>query len=133
MIENNKYPIEFYKNLGNVFYAIAAADNVVREEEFKRLEELVTNDWLPSNIKKNSSLKIITSTFKFLLENNTEAKASYSSFIAYEKKHGYLFTETVNSLIMKAAGKIASSFSNLNKSELIMLANLSIELKKINP
>lgn len=42
-----------------------------------------------------------------------------------------LFTENRKRLILKTANAIASSFSNRNKSELIILAKLDIELKKI--
>ena len=48
----------------------------------------------------------------------------------YKKKHNALFTDKVKGLIMKTAGQIASSFAGVNKSELLMLAKLDMELKK---
>ena len=53
-----------------------------------------------------------------------------NSFINYKNENEHEFTEQIKGLILKTAGKIASSFSGENKSELIMLANLNIEFKK---
>ncbi|EGV43898.1 hypothetical protein BZARG_2381 [Bizionia argentinensis JUB59] len=127
--------LEFYQNLGKLFYAIAAADNVVRDEEIKKVEELVKEYWIHKNItplvSKNISEQIIMSTFnelnKFKSYNTNDC---FSSFISFKKQNEFMFTSKLNSLILKTVGKISASFSGQNKAELIMLARLNIELKK---
>ena len=37
---------KFYQNLGKLFFAVAACDNVVRDEEFASLKKTVTNHWM---------------------------------------------------------------------------------------
>lgn len=125
---------EFYQNLGKLFYAIAAADNNVRDEELDKLKAVINEEWLTNNsiedrLKINVEDSII-STFKWLRSDNEyNAEACYNSFIAFKKKHELLFTRDINILILKTARVVAASFSRVNKSELIMLARLDIELK----
>ena len=92
MKTKKKMTLKFYQNLGKLFYAIAAADKEVRDEEFD--------------------------------------KACYNAFTNYKKEQPHLFTANIKKLILKTAHAIAASFSGLNKSELIILAKLDIELKK---
>lgn len=127
--------IEFYQNLGKLFYAIAASDKEVREEELLKLKETVKKAWLTSNIVQNDfkaeAEHSIINTFKWLnQENEYDAEACFKSFINFKKNHELLFTKELNSLILKTANSIASSFSGKNKSELIMLAKLNLELNK---
>jgi len=127
--------IKFYQNLGKLFYAIAASDNVVKEEELDKLKETVKKAWLTSNLVQDD-VKVeaehsIINTFKWLnRDNEYDAETCFNSFINYKKDHEQLFTKELNSLILKTANGIASSFSRKNKSELIMLAKLNLELNK---
>jgi len=127
--------IKFYQNLGKLFYAIAASDNVVKEEELDKLKETVKKAWLTSNLVqddvKAEAEHSIINTFKWLnRDNEYDAETCFNSFINYKKDHEQLFTKELNSLILKTANGIASSFSRKNKSELIMLAKLNLELNK---
>lgn len=127
--------IKFYQNLGKLFYAIAASDKVVREEELNKLKETVKKVWLTSNLVqddvKAEAEHSIINTFKWLnRDNEYDAETCFNSFISYKKDHEQLFTKELNALILKTANGIASSFSGKNKSELIMLAKLNLELNK---
>ncbi len=131
-----KVNIDFYQNLGKLFYAIAAADKHVRDEELNTLEALIFNEWLSSNTldgKFNESAVItIVDTFKWLQDDNEySAEICYKSFINFKRTNEAFFNKKVNSLILKTASKIAASFSGKNKSELIILAKLNIEFKKL--
>ena len=64
-------------------------------------------------------------------DNEYSAKACFNSFLTFKNAHEQLFTKDMNMLILKTARIIASSFSKVNKSELILLAKLNMELKKI--
>lgn len=127
---------QFYQNLGKLFYAIAAVDNNVRDEELDKLKNVVKKEWLTTNFI-DDSLKIsiedsIINTFKWLHDDNEyNAETCYNSFLTFKTEHEWLFTNEINTLILKTARAIAASFSKVNKSELIMLAKLDMELKNI--
>ena len=126
--------IDFYQNLGKIFYAIAAADKHVRDEELKTFEDIINNEWIlekngEGNIKDNTV--IIIDTFRWLLNDNEyNAEYCYNSFINFKRSHEVLFNKNMKSQILRTASKIAASFSGKNKSELLMLAKLNIEFKK---
>lgn len=131
------YTIDFYQNLGKLFYAIAASDKVVRQEEQDKLKDIVKKDWMSSNLieeslKKDAEASILN-TFNWL-ENDKEydAETCYNSFITFKKENEDLFTTQVNSLIIKTANAIAHAFSGINKQELILVTKLKLELNKIN-
>ena len=126
----------FYQNLGKLFYAIAAIDNNVRVEELDKLKDVVKKEWLTTNLidddfKKNAEQSIIN-TFKWLHDDNEyNAETCYNSFLTFKKEHEPLFTDGMNTLILKTARAIAAAFSKVNKSELMLLAKLDMELKNI--
>jgi hypothetical protein len=125
----------FYQNLGKLFYAIAAVDNTVRDEEFNALIAIVKDKWSVVNgIDEAGEFPgeaSIINTFRWLRDDNEyNAQTCFNSFMAYKQTHPTLFTETINKLILDTAGAIASAFSSKNKAELIMLAKLDIELKR---
>jgi hypothetical protein len=126
---------EFYQNLGKLFYAIAVIDNNVRDEELDKLKGIIREEWLTTDLITDS-LKIniedsIINTFKWLhSDNEYNAKACFNSFLTFKKKHESLFTDDINRLILKTARVVAYSFSQVNKSELILLAKLGLELNK---
>lgn len=125
----------FYKNLGKLFYAIAAADNEVRDVELDKLKELVKKYWLEADIVNGIYISDAAYQIEIIFdwlnkEKKIDAKTCYHDFVRYKKAQSHLFTETVKKLILKTAHAIAASFSGLNKSELIMLAKLDLEFKK---
>ncbi len=126
--------ISFYQNLGKLCYAIAASDKVVRDEEFNALKDLIKHKWLfvfdTEHGHKIDIAHHIEHTFKRLVLEKQDANSCFNDFIAYKKAHNDFFTPELNSLILKTTGAITAAFSSQNKSELIMLAKLSIELKK---
>ncbi|MCF6294252.1 MAG: hypothetical protein L3J25_01020 [Flavobacteriaceae bacterium] len=135
MEESKDISINFYRNLGKLFYAIAAADKNVRDEEYNKLKEIVKADWLPIDDIEDSfgtdTAYQIEIVFDWLRkEDEYDAKTCFDNFIDYKKNNEHLFTDKIKQLIMKTASAIASSFSGKNKSELIMLANLNIQLHK---
>ncbi|WP_244954758.1 hypothetical protein [Winogradskyella helgolandensis] len=124
---NSKNAIEFYRSLGKLFYAFAATDNCVRPEEFKALETIINEEWL----SLNNEAKYILETFKQLQSSEeTDLNICFESFVDFKKAHIELFNINMNSKILKTATTITTSFSGQNKSELILLAKLDLELKK---
>jgi len=126
--------LEFYQHLGKLFYAIAVADNTVNKEEYLTLIKIVKTHWLTlDNIVDDYGNKLspIIDVFNWLdNEQDYHAETCFNSFIDFKRKNEHLFTEETKRLIIKTAGAIASAFAGVNKSELIMLAKLNLELKK---
>jgi hypothetical protein len=123
----------FYQNLGKLFYAIAAADKVIREEEVKKLKHLVNTEWLNLGGVKDKSevdaMRQIKITFEQLAAQTQNPNDSMADFKLFKKANENLFTDDVKQLIWKTANAITKSFSGRNKSELILLTELGIILK----
>lgn len=129
--------LKFYQNLGKLFYAMAAADNKVREAEMNKLKELVKKEWLDVDDIEDKfgtdaayQIEIVFDWLSQLQDVELNIKDCYDDFITYKEEQKHLFTKNVNQLILKTANAIAESFSGKNKSELMFLTKLNIELNK---
>ncbi|MFY7670239.1 hypothetical protein ACOSP6_04060 [Tenacibaculum sp. MEBiC06402] len=126
--------VTFYQNIAKIFYAIAKADNIVAPEEVKTLKKVVKENWLQVDetfdIFGTDTVYQIEIVFDWLYSKNATSADCYEDFIEYYQNHSYFFTPEIKALILDTSGKIASSFSQKNKSELILLGKLSVEFKK---
>ena len=118
---------ELSKNIGAIFYAIAKADGNLSYEEYCRFIDYTEKKW--SHLSKDE-YKYMKETFNELQACNANPNTCYTNFVEYLRSNPALFTKDLKSLILKTANKIAHSFAGINKSELILLAKLSLELKK---
>lgn len=128
MLTSNEKQVVFYQKIGELFYAIAAADKVVREQEYKALKKLVQTEWTSIDDYKDEfntdavfQMEIVFEWFEY---EQMDADDCFESFKEYFQENRKLFTEKRRQLIWKTANKIAASFSGKNKSELIMLTKL---------
>lgn len=116
----------FYQNLGKLFYAIACVDGSIEVEEINTLKTMVEEEW-----SINEDAFSILDSFNWLhMDQDYDSNTCFNSFLNFLNMNKSLFTENRKTLILKTANAIASSFSNRNKSELIILAKLDMELKK---
>lgn len=130
-----KISIPFYQNLGKLFYAVAITDNCVRDEELKTLKNIIINEWMVldefSNKDNHITPSLILETFRQLqIQNKNNADHYFDSFINFKNANSAFFNKEINSLILTTASRVAEAFSGKNKSELILLAKLNLELKK---
>ena len=128
---------EFYQNLGKLFYAMAATDKTVHSDEFKRLQELVKSHWLAVDqsidMHQEDTAYQLEVVFDWLAtESEISSEEAYQEFLNYSFEHAYFFNEPVKQLIVKTAGAIAGAFAGTNKSELILLARIESDLRKLN-
>ena len=135
MKTNKKMTLKFYQNLGKLFYAIAASDKTVRIVEVEKLKELVKNQWLDVDLIEDTfgtdAAYQIEIVFDWLnQEEFLNVESCFKDFISYKNEQAHLFTDEVKHLILRTAESIAFSFSGINKSELIMLVKLNLELNK---
>ncbi len=124
----------FYQKIGELFYAIAAADNVVDEAEYKELQKTVTEKWKdlddyvdPFQTDAAYQIEIVFDWFDY---EELDANDCFDSFSDYYAENQALFNDERKKLIWDTANAIASAFAGKNKSELIMLAKLKNILSK---
>lgn len=122
--------LEFYQNLGKLFYAIALADGNIVEAEFHILKQELNTFGFDSNGLEADFKQQVISTFTDLHMEKRDAQACFNDFLDYQIKYDALFSKSIKKAILRMASKIASSFSGQNKSELIMLATLSLQFRK---
>jgi hypothetical protein len=119
----------FYEHLGKVFYCIAAIDKSIRKEEIEKLKQIIQTEWLPLENSFNEfgddtayETEIV---FDWLVANEWELEQVIPNFKIFRTEHQSLFTPAVNGLILKTANAIATSFSGKNKSEHVLLSQLT--------
>ncbi len=121
-----------YQKLGELFYAIAAADNVIRPAEVEALRSLVQTHWkdidsLEDEFHTDASYQIEI-VFDWLDDKHLDADECFEDFKEFKEEHPKLFNKSLNQLIWQTADAIAGSFAGRNKAELIMLTKLKAVL-----
>lgn len=129
-----KYNMEFYQVLGKLFYAIAVADGHVKEEEANTLKRILKAEWDMidkfNNNDVSEDIKQIEIVFNWLSKKQEVGPNRWlKEFFDFKRNNEELFTENIKHIISKTAHSIANSYSRKNKSELILLAKLDLELK----
>ena len=129
-----KPQVLFYQKLGELFYAIAASDKVVKKAEYQALHAMVVKKWKDLDDYKDSfntdaafQIEIVFDWFDY---EHLDGDDCFESFKNYYLDNQSLFTTKRKKLIWETADAIASSFSGKNKAELIMLAKLKLLLEK---
>lgn len=120
----------FYQKLGELFYAIAAADSLVQEAEYKTLAKLVEEKWTQENDFTDSfgrdAAYQIAIVFEWFDYEQMDAEECFKNFTKYYKEHTHLFYGNRKTLIIGTAKTIANSFNATNKSELILITKLAL-------
>lgn len=131
---NSQFIKDLYLNLGKLFYAVAASDKVIRPQEVQKLREIVDTEWLKfenSEDEFGTDMAFeIEAVFDYLQEKNAEADTAFEEFKEFKLANEERFTTKLKKLIWNTADSIAASFSNKNKSELIMLSKLKMVLSE---
>ena len=117
-----------YRNLGYLFYAIAAADKHIMQEEMDELHEEIKARWLGlENTKDDFGTDAafeIEFVFDWIRENALSSDAAYHHFERFYHENVSLFTPDVVERIYATSAHIASSFHGSNKQELAILFKL---------
>jgi len=128
-----KPQLVYYQEIGQLFYAVAAADKLVHEKEYQALREIVSSEWTTKNEFKDEfganvvyQMEIVFDWFDY---EGLDADDCFDSFSYYYKEHLSLFTPEKKRLIWKTANAIADAFAGKNKSELIILSRLQLLFK----
>jgi hypothetical protein len=130
----DKLKVRFYQHLGELFYAIAMADDHVRPQEETQLQQLIDKEWRAieqgeDEFHTNAVYQMET-VFENLNESFVDAETAFEDFKFFKMEHEHLFTPAITKLILKTANAIADSFNGKNKSELIFLGKLDRLMKE---
>lgn len=121
--------IHFYQHLGKVFYCIAAIDKTVRTEEIERLKKIIKTEWIPlegtvTEFGDDAAYQIEI-IFDWLMENEWDLEQVIPNFKIFRKEHQSLFAPEIRILILKTAIAIVTAFSGENKSEHLIISQLT--------
>lgn len=127
---------KFYQNIAKIFYAIAKADKTVAKQEVAVLKKIVKDTWLQVDetfdVFGTDTAYQIEIVFDWLLNKEYTSKDCYADFMEYYRSYPYFFTNEIKKLILETSGEIANAFAGKNKSELIILAKLSLAFNPKN-
>lgn len=117
-----------YEKLGFLFYAIAAADNVVTPAEISRLEEMVKKIWVPIENTTDEfgtdAAQYISISFEYLMNEGVEADMAFEEFSNYYQDHSPAFSNGIKESIKMTAHAIAEAFKGENALEHAYLERL---------
>lgn len=133
---SEKNMVVFYQKLGELFYAIAASDKVVRTKEYQALKNLVLTEWTQVDDYKDEfdsdavfQMEIVFEWFEY---EGLDAQNCFDDFRNYFIANKQLFTYERKKLIWKTVNAIAEAFAGKNKSELVMLTHLLLLMQDEN-
>ena len=112
---------KMYEQLGFLFYAISAADKIVKPAEIEKLRELVNQYWVPmegtvDEFATNAAEHILI-VFDYLVQQKESAREAFRSFAKYYEENPDVFSCPIKHRISDTAGSIAHAFGNINKAE----------------
>ena len=123
----------FYKELGRLLYAIAAADGKVSDKEVATLKRIVSQELVPQEASTDhfgtDQAYITEFEFEVLAERNASVEGAFDSFIAYMARHKNDLDPERKNLIYRAADAVGSAFHGVNKTELPLLVELHRHLR----
>ncbi|MFN3875222.1 MAG: hypothetical protein ACK4L7_04840 [Flavobacteriales bacterium] len=118
----------FYKELGRLLYAIAAADGKVSDKEVRALKRIVSEQLVPREVTTDhfgSDQAFVTEfEFEVLADRGASAEGAFDSFIAYMARHKDDLSPERKRLIYRCADAVASAFHGVGKAELPLLIEL---------
>lgn len=129
-MQRDKYKI-FFQKTGEILFAIAMADKKIAPQEYEALQNIIQEELKLSHLKEDE-LKHITQlkyTFDWMIENQKTIDNILIEYKEFISQNHELFTPEIKDFIYKTANRIAGSYANKNKSELIVLAKINLLLK----
>ncbi len=118
----------FYKELGRLLYAIAAADGTVRTKEMETLKWCVKDLLVPleSGTDHFGTDQAYITEFEFdvLNERDATSEETFDSFIAYMARHHNDLSTERRELIYICADAVANAFHGVSSKELPLLIEL---------
>lgn len=118
----------FYKELGRLLYAIAAADGKVSAKEVRALKRIVSEQLVPQEASTDhfgtDQAYITEFEFEVLAERAAGSEEAFDSFIAYMSRHKHDLAPERKALIYRSADAVAQAFHGVGQAELPLLIEL---------
>ena len=118
----------FYKELGRLLYAIAAADGRIAAKEVAVLKKVVAEQLVPQEVTTDhfgTDQAFITEfEFDVLADRGADVDGAFDSFIAYMSRHKAGLSVKRKELIYRCADAVAHAFHGVGKAELPLLIEL---------
>ncbi len=123
----------FYKELGNLFYAIAAADKKIRKEERAQLEKEIQETWRQYDHTTDrfgtDRAFLIEFEFETMEEESVTSEIAYSRFESFFNDFESQIGNTTRQIILNSARHIAECVRKINTVELDYLMRLKKLMK----
>jgi len=130
-MQRDKYKL-FFQKTGKILFAIAMADKKIVPQEYEALESLIQEELKLSYLKEDEIRYInqLKNVFDWMIENPKSIDDILAEYKEFKNENLALFTPEIKDFIYKTANRIAGSYANKNKSELIVLAKIHFILKE---
>lgn len=115
------------EQLGKLFYAIAKADGTLSIEEYITFSEILERQW---GAYGHKNLERIKRQFNKAQKDDLNSADCFEAFLDYLNNNPRTFTKSLKALIFETGNAIVHAFAKINKSELNLIARLSIAFKK---
>ncbi|MBK6938035.1 MAG: hypothetical protein IPH18_15000 [Chitinophagaceae bacterium] len=118
----------FYKELGNLFYAIAAADKKIRKEERDQLEKEIQQTWRHHDHTTDrfgsDRAFLIEFEFEAMEDDGESSETAYSRFETFFTEFASQIDIASRHAIFNSARHIAECIRKINTAELGYLVRL---------
>lgn len=118
----------FYKELGRLLYAIAAADGKVTRKEVETVKWLVKDLLVPveAGTDHHGTDQAFITEFEFdtLLDRDIQADDAFTSFVEYIRAHRHNLSPEKRELIYTCTDSVANAVHGVNAKELPLLIEL---------
>ncbi len=121
------------KAIGYIVYAVASTDKHVAEEEKKIAHDLINEHWtLLADNEDPFGVRALDFVDKIIVsfdEDHLDSEKAFESFKEIFEEQKQDFTIEIRQFILDLCIKVGSAFSQMNKSELVLLSRIEILLK----
>lgn len=118
----------FYRKLGYLCYAIAAAEKEIHRPEIEKMHELIRDRWVPIEPTVDAfgtdAAYQAETVFDWLDERHVPARQAFGRFLAFYKEHPHVFSNDIKRQVIETAREIAQAFAGINQAEQRMLEEL---------
>jgi hypothetical protein len=119
---------EYYRQMGNLMYCIAAADGKIADREWTELRRIVREELVPAETHQDDfgSDAAFSVEFQFdvLDGNDVSFEQAWEELEEYLKHNAPLLPAKDNSRLYYAAEKVAAAFHGISKAENRVLSQL---------
>ena len=125
----------FYKELGNLFYAVAKSDDKIKPDEKKKIEDLIEFNWKHLENTHDEfgtdASYIILFEFETARDQGMTTEEAYNFFAEYFRDNENALDDALRKRIFESCRQIADSYRRINARELELLEKIQ-DLLQIN-